>query len=128
MIIGKVLKNESIPIYGKGDNVRYWLNVEDNVEAIGLIVRKGRDGEIYNVASSDAKNNLQIATLILRALNKPFSLIAFVDDRLGHDAIYLMDTSKIERLGWKPRHSFENDACPLLGVAEMISKLSSISL
>ena len=119
MIIGKALKNESIPIYGKGGNVRYWLNVDDNVEAIDLVVRKGRDGEIYNVASSDAKNNLQIATLILRALNKPCSLIAFVDDRLGHDAKYQMDTSKIERLGWKPRHSFEGDVCLLLGAAEL---------
>ena len=109
LIVKKAMNNEEIPIYGSGENVRDWLNVEDNVEAIDLIVRHGKDGEIYNIASHNERSNLQIVTMLLGALHKPYSLMKFVADRPGHDVKYQMDTSKIEKLGWKARHSIEDD-------------------
>ena len=108
LMIQKALKNEPLPVYGNGQNVRDWLYVGDHCNAIDLIVRKGRDGEVYNVGGHNEKTNLEVVKTILKALNKPESLITYVKDRPGHDLRYAMDPTKIEtELGWKPKHTFD---------------------
>ena len=108
LMIQKALKNEPLPVYGNGQNVRDWLYVGDHCNAIDLIVRKGRDGEVYNVGGHNEKTNLEVVKTILKELNKPESLITYVKDRPGHDLRYAMDPTKIEtELGWKPEHTFD---------------------
>ena len=101
-------KNLQIPVYGTGENIRDWLYVMDHCEAIDLTLRKGRTGETYNISSGNELSVITIAKKILDILDKPEELIAFVEDRPGHDIRYSLDSSKIRReLGWKPRHGFE---------------------
>lgn len=108
LMIQKALKNEPLPVYGSGENVRDWLFVDDHCQAIDLIVRNGKDGEIYNIGGHNEKTNLEVVKTILRTLGKPETLISFVKDRPGHDLRYAMDPTKIEtELGWKPKYSFE---------------------
>ena len=108
LMIQKALKNEPLPVYGNGQNVRDWLYVGDHCNAIDLIVRKGRDGEVYNIGGHNEKTNLEVVKTILKALNKPETLITYVKDRPGHDLRYAMDPTKIEtELGWKPEHTFD---------------------
>lgn len=107
--IFKASKDESVPLYGDGKNVRDWLYVLDHCEAIDLMLHKGVAGEVYNIGGNNEKSNLEIAKIILQELGKPESLIAFVADRPGHDRRYAIDASKIEReLGWKPKYNFES--------------------
>ena len=101
------LLNKRIPIYGEGKNVRDWIFVEDNCEAIDLILKKGKSGEIYNIAGQQELENIQVVKTILKVINKPESLIQFVKDRPGHDFRYSLDISKIKELGWKPKTKFE---------------------
>jgi dTDP-glucose 4,6-dehydratase len=101
------LLNRKIPVYGTGKNVRDWLYVEDNCEAIDLVLHKGKKGEIYNIAGKQELKNIEVVKTILRLMNKPESLIEFVKDRPGHDLRYSLDISKIEKLGWKPKTKFE---------------------
>ncbi len=109
LMIQKASRGERLPVYGDGKNVRDWLHVFDHCEAIDLIVRQGRDGEIYNVGGHNERSNLQVVKTILSSLGKSEDLIQFVADRLGHDRRYAIDPSKIEaELGWKPRHCFES--------------------
>ncbi len=109
LVISRALKNESIPIYGKGENIRDWLYVEDHCEAIDLIIRKGTVGEVYNVGGHNEKTNLEVVKLILKHLQKPESLITYVTDRAGHDLRYAIDPTKISKaLGWSPKTKFEN--------------------
>ena len=108
LMIQKALRNEKLPVYGKGENVRDWLYVGDHCTAIDLIVRKGRDGEVYNIGGHNERTNLQVVKTILKELGKPESLINYVTDRPGHDLRYAMDPTKIEtELGWKPKHNFD---------------------
>lgn len=108
LIIKKAQNDEKLPIYGKGDNVRDWLHVYDHCSAIDLIVRKGKDGEVYNIGGHNERTNLQVVKTILKVLGKPESLIEFVTDRPGHDRRYAMDPTKIEtELGWKPKYNFD---------------------
>ncbi|MBR1926033.1 MAG: dTDP-glucose 4,6-dehydratase [Clostridia bacterium] len=108
LMIKKALNNESLPVYGNGLNVRDWLHVYDHCTAIDLIVRNGKDGEIYNVGGHNERTNLEVVKTILKALNKPESLITYVQDRAGHDLRYAMDPTKIEtELGWKPKYTFD---------------------
>ena len=108
LMISRALADESLPVYGDGSNVRDWLHVYDHCTAIDLILRKGRDGEVYNIGGHNEKTNLEVVKTILHALNKPESLIHFVKDRPGHDLRYAMDPTKIEtELGWKPKYTFE---------------------
>lgn len=108
LMIQRALKNEQLPIYGNGQNVRDWLYVADHCDAIDLIVRKGRDGEIYNVGGHNEKSNLDVVKTILKLMKKPESLISFVKDRPGHDLRYAMDPTKITtELGWKPKYDFD---------------------
>ncbi len=108
LIIQKANKNESLPVYGNGSNVRDWLYVEDHNNAIDLIVRTGKDGEVYNIGGHNERSNLEVVKTILKVLNKSESLINYVKDRPGHDLRYAMDPKKIEtELGWKPKHTFD---------------------
>jgi dTDP-glucose 4,6-dehydratase len=101
------LLNKPIPVYGTGENVRDWLYVGDNCEAIDLVLHKGKSGEIYNIAANQELENIQAAKTILKLMDKPESLIRFVKDRPGHDLRYSLRTEKIQELGWKPRIKFE---------------------
>ncbi len=109
LMIKNALANKKLPVYGKGLNVRDWLYVEDHCEAIDLVVRHGKDGEIYNIGGHNEYNNLEIVKIILKELHKPESLIQFVKDRPGHDLRYAMDPNKITKeLKWKPKHNFKS--------------------
>ena len=113
LIIKKALADEALPIYGKGENVRDWLHVYDHCTAIDLIVRKGRDGEVYNVGGHNERTNLEVVKVILKELGKPESLITYVKDRAGHDLRYAMDPTKLmTELGWKPKYTFETGIGP----------------
>jgi len=108
LFITNALRNKPLPLYGDGKNIRDWIYVMDNCEAINLILHKGRTGEIYNVAGGDEKTNLEVTHLILEELNKPDTLIKFVEDRPGHDKRYSLDCTKVRKLGWKPKTKFED--------------------
>ncbi|MCR5794677.1 MAG: dTDP-glucose 4,6-dehydratase [Solobacterium sp.] len=108
LVISRALADESIPVYGEGANVRDWLYVTDHCSAIDLIIRNGRDGEVYNIGGHNEKSNLDVVKTILKALGKSEDLITFVKDRPGHDLRYAMDPEKIENeLGWVPEYRFE---------------------
>ena len=107
--IFKALRNEPLPLYGDGQNVRDWIYVLDHCAAIDAVLRQGRAGEVYNIGVNNERSNLEIAKIILRELGKSESLISFVKDRPGHDRRYAINSSKIEReLGWRPRYKFES--------------------
>lgn len=108
LMISRALADEKLPVYGNGENVRDWLHVEDHCQAIDLIVRNGRVGEVYNVGGHNERTNLEVVKTILKALDKPESLIEYVTDRPGHDMRYAIDPTKLEtELGWKPKYNFE---------------------
>ena len=108
LMISRALNDQSLPVYGKGENVRDWLHVYDHCVAIDLILRKGRVGEVYNIGGHNERTNLEVVQTILHELNKPESLIHYVTDRKGHDLRYAIDPTKIEtELGWKPKYNFE---------------------
>lgn len=109
LVVANALRNETIPIYGDGMNVRDWLYVEDHCRAIDLVIHKGSDGEIYNIGGNNERTNIQIVEMILSLLNKPNSLISFVKDRAGHDRRYAIDSTKIrDSIGWKPLYSLQD--------------------
>lgn len=115
LIIKKALADELLPIYGTGNNVRDWLHVYDHCTAIDLIVRNGRDGEVYNIGGHNEKTNLEVVKTILKELGKPESLITYVSDRKGHDLRYAIDPTKIEtELGWKPKYTFDTGIGPTI--------------
>ncbi|PRO65840.1 dTDP-glucose 4,6-dehydratase [Alkalicoccus urumqiensis] len=108
LMISRALNDQSLPVYGQGDNVRDWLYVEDHCAAIDLILHNGTDGEVYNIGGHNERTNLEVVKTILKELNKPESLITFVEDRAGHDRRYAIDPAKVGgELGWKPETSFE---------------------
>jgi dTDP-glucose 4,6-dehydratase len=107
LFITNALDDEPLPLYGDGGNVRDWLYVLDNCEAIDLVLRRGADGEIYNVGGGHEIENIELTRHILSVLGKPPSLIRPVRDRPGHDRRYSLDCAKIQRLGWQPRHRFD---------------------
>ena len=108
LMISRALADESLPVYGTGENVRDWLHVFDHCVAIDLIIRKGKVGEVYNVGGHNERTNLQVVKTILKALDKPESLIKYVEDRKGHDLRYAIDPTKLEtELVWKPKYNFD---------------------
>jgi len=108
LIISRALRDEKLPVYGTGENVRDWLYVEDHCIAIDRIIHDGRIGEVYNVGGHNERTNLEVVKTILRELGKPDSLITFVTDRAGHDMRYAIDPTKInEELGWLPTTTFD---------------------
>ena len=108
LFIVNALQNIPLPLYGNGKNVRDWIYVTDNCAAIDLVAHKGVPGEIYNVAAKNEKQNLDIATSILKFLDLPPNFLRFVTDRPGHDWRYSLDTTKIEQLKWSPVQNFDH--------------------
>ena len=102
------IKNEEIPIFGTGKNIRDWIFVDDHCDAVMTIFKKGKSGESYNIAGHNELSNNYIVRKILESLGKSVKLIKYVSDRPGHDFRYSLNSSKIQReLGWKPKHTFE---------------------
>ena len=115
LMIDRALNNKYLPVYGNGQNIRDWLHVYDHCVAIDLIVRNGKSGEVYNVGGNNEISNIEVIKIILNELHKPENLIKFVDDRLGHDLRYAIDSTKLKKeLGWKPKYTFSE------GIKEVI--------
>ena len=107
LMIANALADKPLPVYGKGENVRDWLYVEDHCKAIDRILQNGRVGEVYNIGGHNEMRNIDIVKLICRAVGKPESLITFVTDRKGHDLRYAIDPTKMgQELGWQPETMF----------------------
>jgi dTDP-glucose 4,6-dehydratase len=116
LMINNIRNNQPLPVYGKGENVRDWLWVEDHVRAIDIIFHKGRPGEKYNIGGFNEWKNIDIIHLLCSIMDKKLGrkegesakLIRFVKDRPGHDLRYAIDATKLNReLGWKPTVQFE---------------------
>ena len=109
LFITNLLRNEPVPVYGNGLNVRDWIHVRDHCRAILSVWKAGKAGEVYNIGGRCEKTNLDLTYALLDALGKPRSMIRYVKDRPGHDQRYAIDCTKIERdLGWKPEVTFED--------------------
>jgi len=109
LTIVNALQDKPLPVYGTGRNVRDWLYVEDHCKAIDLILQKGRPGEVYNIGGDHELANIDLVKELCRELGKPESLIAYVEDRKGHDLRYAIDPGKLRReLGWRPETDFED--------------------
>ena len=108
LMIANCLNDKPLPVYGKGENVRDWLYVEDHCRAIDMIIHKGEVGEVYNIGGHNERTNLQVVKTIIQALGKSESLITYVTDRPGHDMRYAIDPTKIKNdLGWEPQVLFD---------------------
>jgi dTDP-glucose 4,6-dehydratase len=117
LVLLNAMQEKPLPIYGKGDNIRDWLFVDDHVRALYLVLRQGTPGEVYNIGGHNEKTNLQVVESLCAILDEILprkdgsayaSLITFVKDRPGHDRRYAIDASKIGRtLGWEPEETFE---------------------
>jgi dTDP-glucose 4,6-dehydratase len=108
LFITRLMRDEPVPVYGDGGQVRDWIHVLDHCRAIERVWHEGRVGEVYNVGGRCEKTNLELTYTLLDLLGKPRSLISHVTDRLGHDRRYAIDCTKIQReLGWRPEVSFE---------------------
>ena len=108
LFITNTVEGKELPLYGDGMHERDWIYVEDNCSAIELVGTSGQPGEIYNIAVGRSQPNLHVAKQILKALGAPEDRIVFIEDRKGHDRAYLMDSTKIEALGWRPAHNFDD--------------------
>ncbi len=109
LMLTRATKEQSIPIYGDGMQVRDWIWVKDHCAGLDAALRKGREGEVYNFGAGNEWPNLKIARYLLRLLGKPESLLEFVQDRPGHDRRYALDSTKAQgELGWKPKTSLED--------------------
>lgn len=107
LFITNIMQDKKLPLYGDGKNIRDWIYVKDNCRAIDLIMRKGKNGEIYNIGANNEKTNLEITKAILKIMNKDESMIRYVKDRPGHDYRYALNNEKIKsELEWQPRISF----------------------
>ena len=108
LMITNAMDEKQLPIYGDGENIRDWLHVKDHCQAIDLVLRKGRKGEVYNIGGHNERTNNQIVDIIIEQLGVSRDLITYVDDRLGHDKRYAIDPTKLEtELGWKPEYTFD---------------------
>lgn len=109
LMIANALNDKKLPVYGKGENVRDWLYVEDHCSAIDLIIRKGKIGEVYNIGGHNEHTNLEVVKTIIKELGKSEDLIEFVTDRPGHDRRYAIDPTKIHNeLAWLPATKFDD--------------------
>ena len=103
------LNNHTIPVYGKGENVREWIHAEDHSRAVLAVFSRGRSGEVYNIGTGETYNNITLVKMILSLVDRKEDLIEFVEDRKGHDFKYAIDCGKIvNELGWSPEITFEN--------------------
>lgn len=106
--ITNLIDDEKLPLFKTSENKREWIYVDDHNEAVDFILKKGREGEAYNIGTGVEKSIEEIANSILRIFNKPESYKKYIPDRLGHDKRYLLDTTKIRKeLGWKPKYDFD---------------------
>ncbi|MDD4083513.1 MAG: dTDP-glucose 4,6-dehydratase [Sphaerochaetaceae bacterium] len=109
LFITNLIENKKVPVYGKGSNVRDWIFVEDHVEAINLILEKGKIGDTYCVGGNEERSNIELTQMILNEFGKGEEMIEYVPDRKGHDFRYAIDYSKIEQdLGWVPKHQIKD--------------------
>jgi dTDP-glucose 4,6-dehydratase len=107
LFITNLFRDEPVPVYGDGLNVRDWIHVRDHCTGIEAVWRRGRAGEVYNLGGRCEKTNLELTHALLEAVGKPPSLIRYVKDRPGHDRRYAIDCAKVEReLGWRPAVPF----------------------
>lgn len=105
LIIQKALRDEPLPVYGDGLNVRDWIHVLDHCRGIDTILQKGMPGEVYNIGANEEVANIDLVKRILDCLEKSYELITYVDDRLGHDRRYAINSGKLRTLGWKPEYT-----------------------
>ena len=108
LFVTNALDDQPLPVYGRGLQVRDWLYVDDNCEALDLLLHRGEAGEAYNIAADNERQNIEVVETILELLEKPKSLIRFVEDRPGHDQRYRLNAAKIRALGWKPKHAYQS--------------------
>jgi len=108
LFVTNALEDLALPVYGDGKNVRDWIYVLDHCDAIEFVLRKGTDGEVYNIGGGNERMNIEITKFILKELGKPESLISYVPDRVGHDRRYAVDCSKLAAMGWTPKYNLEN--------------------
>ena len=108
LMIQRALQDAPLPVYGDGLNVRDWIHVVDHCRAIDYILQKGKVGEVYNIGAHEEISNIDLVKRILTILGKPYELITYVEDRLGHDRRYAIDSIKLERLGWRPEYTMED--------------------
>jgi dTDP-glucose 4,6-dehydratase len=109
LMLANASRDEAIPVYGDGQNVRDWIYVEDHCRAVLAVLLRGRAGEVYNIGARNERRNLEVAESVLEALGKPRTLLKFVKDRPGHDRRYAIDPTKIEtELDWHPRETWES--------------------
>ena len=106
LFITNAIDDQPLPVYGDGLNVRDWLHVDDNCAAVDVVLREGRDGEVYNIGGGSEVKNLALTRQILKLLGKGPDLIRFVVDRPGHDRRYSVDCGKVQALGWRPTTTF----------------------
>lgn len=107
-IVKNILENKKIPIYGKGENIRDWIYVEDHIDGIEKVLLSGKKGEIYNFGGGSEITNVELCKKILSLMGGKTSLIEFVNDRPGHDFRYSIDyTKSVKELNWKPKHTLE---------------------
>lgn len=103
-----IIEGKKVPLYGEGKNIRNWIYVLDNCEAINLVLQKGKEGEVYNIGGASEISNIELTKFLLKFFEKNDDQIEFVKDRLGHDLRYSLDSTKIKNeLGWKSRFEFE---------------------
>jgi dTDP-glucose 4,6-dehydratase len=107
LFTANLLDGLAVPLYGDGGNVRDWCYVEDNCDAVDLVLRQGEIGEIYNIGAGNEIPNIELTRRILAAIGKGEESIAYVTDRLGHDRRYSIDTTKVTALGWRPRRELD---------------------
>ena len=119
LMIQKALQEKPLPVYGDGLNVRDWIHVVDHCRAIDCILQKGTVGEVYNVGARKEISNIDLVKRILTVLEKTCELITYVEDRLGHDRRYAIDSSKLESLGWRSEYTMEDT---LTGIVEWYRK------
>ena len=105
LMIQKALRDEPLPVYGDGLNVRDWIHVLDHCRGIDVILQKGMPGEVYNIGANEEVANIDLVKRILDCVGKSYELITYVDDRLGHDRRYAINSEKLQTLGWKPERT-----------------------
>ena len=115
LMIQRALQDAPLPVYGDGLNIRDWIHVVDHCRAIDTILQAGVIGEVYNIGGGKEIANIDLVKQILGILDKPYELITYVNDRLGHDLRYAVDSNKVQRLGWRPEYTMEDT---LTGIVE----------
>ena len=108
LFVTNLLEGRTVPLYGDGLNVRDWCHVADNCAAIDLVLRKGDEGEIYNIGAGNEISNRDLTDMLLALCGQDESMISYVDDRPGHDRRYSIDAAKVQGFGWQPAHDLRD--------------------